>query len=258
MRRSKGILACAVVAFTATLSLSSLGVQAATDQATEIVKSQKASFKAAYDQYSMLDVKDRAVANVDVDATKCKINSQRSMKVGKVVFKPLTEEPFVMFVMDDRGDTYTVNVEPVKGLSPDLFTIVNKAAEAKKQKVLSAQNRYEESTVKSLSLSDDRERMVTELVKAMATDSRPGNADVEVLNMAVPLWQESRLTQIRNYTTGVYTGKAYVLKNVSGEQMKLAEQEFYTLNKNTLAVAIENPVLEHGESTLLYIVTANQ
>ncbi len=233
------------------IGLVSTGVLA---QSLDVVESKKTSLVVGLNDFSMLNILNRKVLHVDVDYQKCELAAERSQKVGKLIFKPTSNKPFVMFVTDDHNDTYTINVSVDKNKSPDLYTIKNIEAEEQKKAILSAENRYRKSTVKAVELSGGHEKAIHDLTRAMALGDSPKNTDIVDINHPIPLWSEAKVVELKNYKIGNLIGASYELVNVSAKPMILAEAEFYPLNEKTVSVAIEKHTLNPGEMTLVYII----
>jgi hypothetical protein len=231
--------------------LVSAGVSA---QSLELVESKKTSIVVGLNDFSMLNILNRKVLHVDVDYQKCELAAKRSQKIGKVLFKPTGNKPFVMFVTDDHNDTYTVNISIDEDKTPDLYTIKNVIAEEQKNTIVSAKNKYQKSTVKAVELSGGHEKAIHDLTRAKALGDSPKNTDVMEVNRTVPLWSEVKLVELKNYTIGKLTGASYELVNISANPMILAESEFYPLNEKTISVAIQKHTLDPGEMTSVYIV----
>jgi len=223
-----------------------------------LVESQKVTIEVGAKDFSMIDVFNRKVMHVDVDYNKCDLSSERSQKVGKIIFKPKSDKPFTMFLTDNHQDTYTIKIVVKKDKEPDLFTIKNEAAELAKKKANSAVTKYEKSTVKAIDLSSGHVKAIHDLTLAMALNDLPKNTDVNHVNRYVQFWKEAEILEKTSYSIGKLKGVKYVLKNISQSKMVLAESEFYKLNESTLSIAIEKPVLEAGESTQIFVVKANQ
>jgi conjugal transfer pilus assembly protein TraK len=97
-------------------------------------------------------------------------------------------------------------------------------------------------------------RSMKAMLVAMASDRVPADIRVEETNRPIQLWQEARFSMIRTFEGHGLIGERYLLTNVSGQDMVLAEQEFDRANGNVLGVAIENHNLRPGESTTVYVI----
>lgn len=223
-------------------------------QSLDIVDSKKIDIVVGLKDFSMIDVVGRKVQHVDVDYQKCEVASDRSQRVGKIIFKPASNEPFTMFVTDNHNDTYKINVTVDSNKLPDLFLVKNLEAEKQVEAVKSAEEKYKASTVKAIELTGGHQKAVHDLIRAMALNDSPKNTDVSTVNSIVPLWSEANIVETKNYRVGKLKGIIYDVENTSSEQMVLKEVEFYPVNEKTISVAIEKHLLNPGERTLVYIV----
>jgi conjugal transfer pilus assembly protein TraK len=92
------------------------------------------------------------------------------------------------------------------------------------------------------------------MLLVMASDRIPSDIRVEEVNQPVELWAESKFTKTRIYEGRDLVGEKYLLTNVSGQPMTLAEQEFDREGTQVLAVAVENHNLREGESTNVFVI----
>ncbi len=101
-------------------------------------------------------------------------------------------------------------------------------------------------------------RAMKALLVAMASDRVPPDVRVDELNRPVQLWAEARFALMRRYEGRGLTGEKYLLQNVSGVVMVLAEQEFDRPDSKAggqvLGVAVEHHQLRPGESTSVYVI----
>ena len=88
----------------------------------------------------------------------------------------------------------------------------------------------------------------------MSSERAPADIRVEEVNRPIQLWQEAKFALVRLYEGRGLVGERYVLTNVSGQDMVLAEQEFDRERSGVLAVSIENHNLRPGESTSVYVI----
>jgi len=101
-------------------------------------------------------------------------------------------------------------------------------------------------------------RAMKALLVAMASDRVPPDVRVDELNQPVQLWAEARFALMRRYEGRGLSGEKYLLQNVSGAVMVLAEQEFDRPDSKAggqvLGVAVEHHQLRPGESTSVYVI----
>jgi len=97
-------------------------------------------------------------------------------------------------------------------------------------------------------------RALKGMLVAMASDRVPTDVRVEEVNRAVQLWVEAKFTLMRVYEGRGLAGEKYLLTNVSGENMVLAEREFDREEGNVVGVSVERHNLRPGESTNVYVI----
>ncbi len=97
-------------------------------------------------------------------------------------------------------------------------------------------------------------RSLKTMLVAMASDRIPSDIRVEETNRPVRLWTEARFSLMRVYEGRGLIGEKYLLTNVSGQPLVLAEQEFDREDGNVVAVSIETHNLRPGESTRVYVI----
>ena len=97
-------------------------------------------------------------------------------------------------------------------------------------------------------------RALKGMLVAMAADRAPADIRVDEMNRPIQLWQEAKFALVRLYEGRGLVGERYVLTNVSGQDMVLAEQEFDRERSGVLAVSIENHNLRPGDSTTVFVI----
>ena len=97
-------------------------------------------------------------------------------------------------------------------------------------------------------------RNLKTMLVAMATDRVATDIRVEEVGRPVQLWAEARFSLMRTYEGRGMIGEKYLLTNISGEPMVLAEREFDREAGDVLAVSVENQNLAPGDSTNVYVI----
>lgn len=97
-------------------------------------------------------------------------------------------------------------------------------------------------------------RALKQMLTAMASDRVGADVRVEEVNRPMQLWTECRFTLLRVYEGRGLIGEKYLLTNVSGAPMVLAEQEFDREQGEVVGVAIESHNLRPGESTNVFVL----
>lgn len=157
---------------------------------------------------------------------------------GQIYIRPTTDtatKPINLFVTTDRA-TFTLLLQPVD-LPAETIVIKDRAAR-------SARAPIERSSAYV--------RVIKNLLLAMASDTLPREMEVREMAKPVSLWKEARLLLTRTYLGQAITGEKYVLTNVSGKSMVIAEQELY--QAGVIAVSVENLNLKPDESSNVFVI----
>ncbi len=169
-----------------------------------------------------------------------RMNVEADTEGGQVFIRPTQSgkpRPFSLFVKDDRGATYTLVAIPVD-MPSDAVILHPKQA------------------MGPAGLGQSAAAYVARLkylVRAMAKGLEPEGYTPVKVDKPVPLWDGTRLVLLRRWM-GELVGEVYRLTNVSATEKDLDERGFGVLEKNILAVAIEQRTLAPGESTSIYLV----
>lgn len=97
-------------------------------------------------------------------------------------------------------------------------------------------------------------RSIKALLVAMVAENLPAAYRAEEMDRPMALWQEAEFKLVRQVEGRDLLGEEYVLTNVSGKPMVLAEQEFDREEGDVVAVAIERHNLQPGEATPVYVI----
>lgn len=101
-------------------------------------------------------------------------------------------------------------------------------------------------------------RGMKSLLVAMAQDRPSTDVRIDDLNRPVLLWSEARFTLLRRYEARGLIGEKYLLQNISGAEMVLAEPEFDRSDDATaghvVGIAVETLVLQPLQTTLVFVI----
>jgi hypothetical protein len=232
------------------LSLSTFTLSA---NANSVLAPDQIKLKVSATEYSIIDIQGRDLNFADCESTHCRIESSRSGQIGKVVFKPVSDEPFVMFVTDSRGQTHALHITPDKNTAPNVYTIKPVSLETPPPTAEEVMNLRRLNS--ALNTNEGRTKAIIDLVKSMSEGVVPSNVNTRLVQQPIPLWEEVDFFHKADYYTGNLVGSKFYLKNKTSSRLNMIESEFYPLNENVVAVAIENKSLPAGEHTVIYIVT---
>lgn len=206
-------------------------------------------------KYSVIEIEGIGISHVDCESTDCKVDSKRSSDIGKVVFKPNSSKEFVIFITDTSNSTYPVKIIPDSSVEANVYKIVP-------QQIVTPLTDEDILNIhrinKTLNTSTDRNNLALSLIKNMAEKRVPRNIQVQKVNQENYLWEEVKFIHLSNYRTGQIIGSSYEILNITKEELTLHELEFYTLKENVIAVAIEKPRLQSGQSTFIHLVAIEE
>lgn len=157
---------------------------------------------------------------------------------GQVFVRPASADAKAInvFVIDARGRTYGLLLQPAD-IPAENIIIRDRAAKSEKS---------------SIEKSGSYQRVIKNMVLAMATDASPNGVEVREMRQEIPLWQESKLMLQRTYIGRSVVGEKFLLTNVSGKPMVIAEPELS--RRGVISVSVENMNLAPGESTNVFVV----
>ena len=96
------------------------------------------------------------------------------------------------------------------------------------------------------------------MLLAMAQDRPAAEVRVDEVNQPLLLWTEARFTLLRRYQGRGLIGEKYLLQNVSGAEMVVAEPEFDRPDSATggevVGIAVESQTLRPLESTQVFVI----
>lgn len=151
---------------------------------------------------------------------------------GVAWLKPMSDKPLMSaFITDDDGQHYKLLLK-VEDIPAE--TIIIKSRHPK-----------------SVPMSIKNEPRNNEILRAILA-LHDGEGDTK--NQTIPLWQGTKFELIRVLSLRGLRGEAYMLSNTSTKQIVIDEREFY--RDGVEAVSTEKPILEAGESTLVYIINS--
>lgn len=252
----KKTLICALV-FPAYISFSGHAFSQVRDNIT-INAPKSSTIKASTKGWSILELAGKKIKYADTSNGECEINAKRSLELGKLVFKPISKEGFILFVTDTENQTYPIEVNPSDKVNPGLLKVHDKLAEAKDALLQSQRIKQLKSSVKIIDLAESRKKAITDLMTAMLLNDAPRNADIADRNEIVYFWNEANILHTKRYTVGVLDGDVYQLTNTSNSDMVLEEKEFYSLGKNVSSVSLSTNRVKPGQTINVYIVRAHK
>lgn len=154
---------------------------------------------------------------------------------------PLNErKPATLFLTTDSGHTYTLLLQPID--SPAGETVVLHEPPPPPP----------ERPAPAPATAAPHEARILRLITAMARGEALDEAQIVRDSQELRLWRETRFTRTATYTLDDLSGEAYRLTNVSGSEMRVAEQELFA--PGVAAVAVVQQTLAPGAATDVYVV----
>lgn len=198
-----------------------------------------------------VDVSYRDYNRIQIDGARVKrikspddrwIFGEADADTGQALIQPKRKDPFGIFVISSTGKTYSLVLQP-KDIPGESIII----KEFRDDPRADTNNVVDESP--------DFKAQIKSMMIAMASGVPVSGLKEQKVWQEIPLWQGTLFALERTLTSGNYVGSQYKLINQTGQEMILAEQEFYI--NGVLAVAIDRLKLGAGESTAIYTVTRN-
>jgi conjugal transfer pilus assembly protein TraK len=153
---------------------------------------------------------------------------------------------FNVFIVDKNGDNFNLNLLPSKNYSGDSIVIIPDGASIKRAEIAKSSDKMQ---------NNNYSRNINEIIQIMYMNSNPNTVtgyEVKDINQLVPMWKNINTSLLRQYSNSALDGYIYSLTNETNDKVILDEAKFY--HKGVLAVAIENPSLDVGSSTRVFVV----
>lgn len=166
------------------------------------------------------------------------VNDPTNGQVFITPTKAYEDKAFNLFVTTTSGNTYDLELNPVKGLSK---TIELKPKQSKSAGKFNNASAYNQTLVK--------------LIRYMVNGVQPEGYAVFSKAHVTPLWlgNIAKVTLVQTYQGQHLDGHIYKLVNLKNQSIRVAPREFYQSNTRALAVA-NTKIAPHGV-TYIYEVT---
>lgn len=179
-------------------------------------------------------------------ATDGELSVEKDEDRGQLFIRPaLLDKPINVRVIGSSGATYNLVMQAVDIPQEDIVIREPFAARAGDRHGAPGQR----------DSGAGMSRIVRSLVTAMALEEPPSSVDMRPVRQEFELWEGTRFVMVGVYNERELVGEKYVLTNTGKQSMRMVEQELY--RKGVVAVAIENMLLEPGQSTNIYVVRKN-
>ncbi len=173
---------------------------------------------------------------VNIYGTKGEFTAVPDGKTGSAYIKPMSDKnPISVFVTDAADQTWRLLLS-VSDTPADTIVITG---EKKKAPTI------------PFGRDMERNRAIKYMVLALRSPDLVPEIEVRTTNRVVPLWGNA-LFVLTATAQGQYQGEKYRLTNTSSQQMVMDERELY--RKGVVAVSVERPTLNPGESSEVYVI----
>jgi hypothetical protein len=177
--------------------------------------------------------------------------------------KDTRTKQYSMFVTDDSGRTFTVNLSIRGGKSGDVVLVPRvpvkpEPIKVEHPKVAPQRPRTAPAIIKpkveAVRVEQTLPSEVVDLTRDMVAEkAEVSGFDVKLrLNQARPLWKGADFRRIATYDGTALIGEVYLLTNRTGKELRFVESEFQ--GRGILGVSVRHYVLQKNESTNIYIV----
>lgn len=153
---------------------------------------------------------------------------------------------FNVFIVDKNGDNFNLYLTPSKNHVGDSIVIMPDASAIKKSRISNT------GTVKANSPYSRNINEVIQLMFINMDSNYVSGYEVIDINQIVPMWKNVQVNILKQYSNNLLDGFVYTVTNNTKDRILLDEAKFF--HKGVLAIAIEVPSLEVGDTTRVFIV----
>jgi len=158
---------------------------------------------------------------------------------------------FVKFTRPRPGNTDAYFI----GASGEVYGLVLVPREMAAETAVIKPHGFDRLKTARLETSGPYEATLKRLIRAAYGEAAPeGYTEVRIGREVAPRYQELRQTHLRTFRGELYEVKEYLVRNVSGQPLTLAEDVFIE-DEQTLAVALEEMELKPQAETRLFVVS---
>ncbi len=176
--------------------------------------------------------------------TEDKVSLEANVDTGQAIFRPTSLSTFTLFVQSHAGNTYTLVVKPRANEIGQAIIIDEFASDARTPF---------DRAQKPVSYKNEVKRLLKEietLPSGKVTNLRGFQA--RMVNQAIPLWRETRITHALSWTRGGMIIDKYVLTNISEQPLVVEERELASIAQTVRAISIRDHQLAPAQSTVFY------
>lgn len=224
--------------------LSAVAIQAHALQTVEPVEGHNAFVKISTKETTRIVIEGAKIRSLV--ATDGELAVEKDEERGQLFIRPLVVgKPINARVISSSNATYNLVMQPIDVPQEDI--IIKEPFERRAQKESDRSNR--KGSVGGLTST------VKGLMTAMAMEEPPSSVDARATNQELTLWENTKFVMTGVYSERELVGEKYRLTNTGKTPIRMVEQEFY--RRGVVAIAIENMVVDSGQSTNVYVIRSN-
>ena len=179
--------------------------------------------------------------------TASNIHIKKDKETGQLYILPGNSKVgFNLFIVDADGNNFNLYLTPSKNQAGDSIVIIP----SNNNKSISKLKQPEKTKLNSQYSRDINTLIQTRFINQDGSQST--YYDVMEYNQEVPMWKDIKVILNKQYTNQLLDGNVYIVTNNTISKILLNESKFF--NKGVLAVAIEHPNLEVGNSTRVFVI----
>jgi len=173
------------------------------------------------------------------DYSAATVSKKITEPLGQVYLVPNQETPFNLYIVSDSGNTYNLHLTPQKKVAGDSI-VIKPAGNTHKAKALAFNS---ESYIRKLNY----------LLKMMYLNQEAGgDYSVHSENQQFASYDGLESILYKTYQNEEFIGQVLLIKNVSREELRLTEGQFYS--EGSLAIALEHPELKVNGFSRIFII----
>ncbi len=173
---------------------------------------------------------------VNIFGTEGEFTATPDSETGSAYIKPIGDKnPISIFVTDATNQTWRL-----------LLTVTDTPADT-----IVIANEKKKAPEIPFGRDMERNRAIKYIVLALRSPDQVPEIEIHETNRITPLWSNA-LFVLTATANGQYNGEKYRLTNTSSQQMIVDERELY--RKGVVAVSVERPVLNPGETSEVYVI----
>jgi conjugal transfer pilus assembly protein TraK len=162
-------------------------------------------------------------------------------EAGAIYIKPTTNvSVLTVHVSDENGRTWKLLLSVVNA---PVDTIVIK----EKNSLSVSLNQHGKNL--------PREDAIKEMLNALMSNKKDDANEYEDTHDVTQLWKEAEFVRVKNIKGSTLIGDKYQLTNTSNKVMIIDERELY--RKGVVEVTVDKPNLQPGESSEVFVISAN-